>query len=101
MQPNPPIHPQPSYVVPAPLPGGYAPATNAPYPPALEGAPKTNGFAIAGFILAFFGGVLGIALSAVALNQIKGSQGRMKGSPSGLMGARVDMDWTQCDSRAA
>lgn len=40
---------------------------------------KTNGFAIAGFILAFFGGILGLIFSIIGL-----VKARNEGSPKGL-----------------
>jgi hypothetical protein len=49
-------------------------------------APRTNGLAIAGFICAFFCGLVGLILSIVAYNQCKNSQGQLKGEGLALAG---------------
>jgi len=71
---------------PAPPPGAF------PVPPAVhrggsaakeakgaEAAPKLSGLAVAGFILAFLCGPLGLLLSLIAFVQIKTSKGRLRG----------------------
>src|SRR5262245_51198827 len=48
--------------------------------PAMYGVmPKTSGLAIAGFVLAFFCGLLGLIFSAMALSEIKKSNGTVTG----------------------
>lgn len=59
-------------------------ATNLMLPPGLAGmpalvAPRTSGLAIAGFVLAFFGGLLGLIFSIIAYVECKRSNGAVGG----------------------
>ncbi|MSP59317.1 MAG: DUF4190 domain-containing protein [Myxococcales bacterium] len=67
---------------------GSIPPMNQQFVGAGGGAmmPKTNGLAIAGFICAFLCSIVGIILSAVALSQIKKSNGTQKGEGLALAG---------------
>lgn len=71
-------YPPPPGGYPPPPPGAYPPPPppgyGSPYPGTYPPAPASqgwNGFAIAGFVLAFLCSILGIIFSAIALNQLK------------------------------
>jgi hypothetical protein len=69
------------------VPGAPPPMMNNPvYAGGGAMAPRTNGLAIAGFICAFFCGLVGLILSIVAYNQCKQSNGQLKGEGLALAG---------------
>ena len=53
--------------------------------------PRTSGMAIAGFVLAFFCGVLGLIFSAIALSQIGNSKGQLKGKGLAIAGLVISI----------
>lgn len=72
--PQPPYGQQPYGQSPFGQPGGY------PQPA------RTNGLAIAGFVLSFFISLVGLILSIIALNQINRSNGTQKGKGLAIAG---------------
>ena len=48
-----------------------------------------NGMAIAGFVLSFFCGLLGLILSIVAIGQINGSMGKQSGKGLAIAGVVI------------
>ncbi len=79
-QPQPPPY-QPQGPYGQPPYGGQAPYGQYPYAQA-----KTNGLAIAGFVLSFFISLVGLVLSIIALNQINKSNGMQKGKGLAIAG---------------
>jgi len=60
----------------------------------MQGAqvqPSTSGMAIAGFILSFFCGLLGLIFSIVAYNQIKKSNGAVTGGGLAVAGIIISI----------
>jgi hypothetical protein len=92
--PPPGAYPPPPGAYPPP-PGAYPGAPGYPgpgYAPAgYMGESRFNGLAIAGFILAFLGGFLGLILSIIAYNQCKKSQGRLRGEGLALAGIIISV----------
>ena len=63
-------------------------------PPMMPGhgvRPATSGMAIAGLVLSFFCGVLGLILSIIAFNEVKRSQGRLTGEGLTVAGIIVSV----------
>jgi hypothetical protein len=58
-------------------------------PPNLQYQPHVSGLAIAGFICAFFCGVLGLIFSLVALQKIKASDGWLTGRGLAIAGVVI------------
>lgn len=89
---TPPPGPPPSHANPPPAqPPGYqaAPAQSPTYGPG--GAPRTNGLAVAGFVLGllwlcYIGSILGVIFGHVALSQIKKSNGMQTGAGLAIAG---------------
>lgn len=76
---------------PPPPPPGPPPQYEG-YNPQYQPSAKTNGMAIAGFVLSFFCGILGLIFSAVALSQIsKTGQGGKGLAIAGLVISIVSM----------
>lgn len=55
------------------------------------GQQRTSGMAIAGFVLSFFCGLLGLIFSAVAMSQIKKSNGALKGNGLAIAGLVISI----------
>ncbi|MDQ6602301.1 MAG: DUF4190 domain-containing protein [Chloroflexota bacterium] len=90
MSTNPPQQP-PGYTPQPPYgqqPYGQPPYGQQPYgqPGGYPQPAKTNGLAIAGFVLSFFISLVGLILSIIALVQINGSNGRQKGKGFAIAG---------------
>ena len=60
-------------------PNPYAPPSQQGYQPTYDVQPSFNGMAIAGFVCSFLCSILGIIFSAIALSQIKNSNGTQRG----------------------
>jgi hypothetical protein len=89
----------------APMGGPYAAPYGQPYPYGPQGpygAPmpiyrhqgppiRTSGMAIAGFILSFFGGILGLVFSILGYNEAKNSGGAVGGQGLGLAGIIISI----------
>jgi hypothetical protein len=64
-------------------------------PPGMYGAPpmvtKTSGMAIAGFVLAFFCGLLGLIFSIIGYNQVKRSGGMVTGGGLAMAGIIISI----------
>lgn len=57
--------------------------------PGMQGMPmypRTSGMAIAGFVLSFFCGLLGLIFSIIGYNQVKKSNGALTGGGLALAG---------------
>lgn len=54
-------------------------------------APKTSGMAIAGFILSFFCGLLGLIFSIIGYNQVKNSSGALTGGGLAMAGIIISI----------
>jgi hypothetical protein len=80
-------HRPPAY--PAPMPG-YPPPPY-PYPMPFAGQARTSGMAITGFVLSFFCGLLGLIFSAIAMSQIKKSNGALKGGGLAIAGLVISI----------
>jgi hypothetical protein len=64
----------------------------SPYPsPYPQVAPHTSGMAIAGLVLSFFCGLLGLIFSIVALGQISKSHGQLTGSGLAYAGVIISI----------
>ena len=59
--------------------------------PPFTGQPRTSGMAIAGFVLSFFCGLLGLIFSAIAMGQIKKSNGALKGNGLAIAGLVISI----------
>ena len=83
----PPQYPPPPQGFPPPphYPPGYAP----PHPP--MGAPRSSGMAIAGFVLSFFCGLLGLIFSIIGYNECKKSNGMLTGEGLALAGIIISI----------
>jgi hypothetical protein len=75
------------------VPPGVAPGHGMPRPPmsmpGMYGAPvvtRTSGMAIAGFVLSFFCGLLGLIFSILGHNEVKRSNGTVGGGGLALAG---------------
>jgi len=77
-------------------------ATNLQVPPHLAGmpphgmpphggAPHTSGLAIAGFVLSFFCGLLGLILSIIGYNECKKSGGMIRGEGLAIAGIVISI----------
>ena len=90
MSSNPPQQP-PGYTPQPPYgqqPYGQQPYGQSPYgqPGGYPPPAKTNGLAIAGFVLSFLVSLVGLILSIIALTQINGSNGTQKGKGLAIAG---------------
>ena len=56
-----------------------------------RGAPQTSGLAIAGFVLSFFCGLLGLIFSLIALSNIRNSNGQQTGEGFAIAGAVISV----------
>jgi hypothetical protein len=71
-------------------------ATNLMVPPHMMGgvpgmAPRTSGMAIAGFVLSFFCGLLGLIFSIIGYNECKKSNGVVTGEGLALAGIIISI----------
>ncbi len=76
----------PSYPGTPMAPPGYSPNPGPGYHPSSYEAPTTSGKAIAGFVLAFLCGVLGLIFSILGYQECKNSNGTVKGEGLALAG---------------
>jgi hypothetical protein len=87
--------PEPALFFESPSTAGIAmpPPTPPPYPvmQPQAGAPRTSGMAITGFVLAFFCSLLGVIFSAIAMSQIKKSNGALKGQGLAVAGLVISI----------
>jgi hypothetical protein len=81
-------YPPPGAGYPPPGPGGYPPPP-AGYPPMPEQQQGFSGLAIAGFILSFFGGLLGFVLSLIAIFQT--GKGKKRGRGLAVAGVVISV----------
>jgi hypothetical protein len=82
----------------APPPGaGYGPGYGYPPPgyghssPYLSGPTRTSGMAIAGFVLSFFCGLLGLIFSIIGYNECKNANGEVSGEGLALAGIIISI----------
>ena len=68
-------------------------ATNLMVPPGMLSsmAPRTSGLAIAGFVLSFFCGLLGLIFSCIGLNECKKSNGAVVGEGLAIAGIVISL----------
>jgi len=72
-------------------------STNLMVPPHMMGgmppgmAPRTSGMAIAGFILSFFCGLLGLIFSIIGYNECKKSNGMVRGEGLAVAGIIISI----------
>jgi hypothetical protein len=89
--------PAPGYMAgtaPPPYPGqpyGQQPPYGYPPPMYHNTQTKTSGLAIAGFVLSFFCGILGLIFSIIGYNECKSSNGMIEGQGLALAGIIISI----------
>jgi len=85
-----------------PPPGAYPPPPPGAYPPPPPGAyggqymmmpvqTRTSGMAIAGFVLSFLCGLLGLIFSVIGHNEVKNSNGTITGGGLAMAGIIISI----------